>query len=131
MEIFIDFPGDSRVDAHFNDFTVPTDQPPTASAPTPFALFLSTIGTCAGIYVLGFCRQRNLPIEGIQLVERVHSNPATGMVEDIEVEIQIPPEFPEKYRDALIRSAEVCAVKKHLEHPPKINITTNILEPAY
>lgn len=128
MEILIDFPGGSRVDAHIGSFTIPTDQPPTSSAPTPFTVFLSSIGTCAGIYVLGFCRQRGLPIEGIQLIERVHSNPLSGMVERIEIEIQIPSTFPEKYRDSLIRSAELCAVKKHLEHSPQINIRTNTLE---
>ena len=127
MEMIIDFPGGSRVDAHFNQFTVPTDQPPTASAPMPFEVFLSSIGTCAGIYVLGFCRQRGLPTEGIQIVQRVHSNPATGMVEEIDLEIQIPPTFPEKYRDSLIRSAELCKVKKHLEQPPKFNISTQVV----
>jgi len=69
MEIIIDFPGGSRVDAHFGKFTVPTDQPPAATAPTPFDLFLSSIGTCAGIYVLGFCQQRGLPTDGIQVVQ--------------------------------------------------------------
>lgn len=129
MEMLIDFPGGSRVDAHFANFTVPTDQPPAASAPTPFAVFLSSIGTCAGIYVLGFCRQRNLPTDGIQIIERVHSNPMTGMVEKIDLEIQVPPSFPEKYRDSLIRSAELCAVKKHLENPPKFEITTQVTAP--
>ncbi len=128
MEMIIDFPGGSRVDAHFGNFTVQTDQPPVASAPTPFALFLSSIGTCAGIYVLGFCRQRNLPTDGIQIVERVHSNPYNGMVEKIDLEIHVPPSFPEKYRDSLIRSAELCAVKKHLENPPKFEITTQVNE---
>jgi ribosomal protein S12 methylthiotransferase accessory factor len=128
MDIIVDFPGGSRVDAHFGNFTVPTDQPPTASAPTPFAVFLSSIGTCAGIYVLGFCRQRQLPTEGMQIIERVHSNPLNGMVEKIEIEIKIPPTFPEKYRDSLIRSAELCAVKKHLEHPPQFDITTSTIE---
>ncbi len=128
MEMLIDFPGGSRVDAHFGDFTVKTDQPPVASAPTPFALFLSSIGTCAGIYVLGFCRQRNLPAEGIRILERIHSNPYNGMVEKVDLEIQVPPTFPEKYRDSLIRSAELCAVKKHLEKPPKFEITTLVAE---
>ncbi len=128
MEMIIDFPGGSRVDAHFGNFTVQTDQPPVASAPTPFALFLSSIGTCAGIYVLGFCRQRNLPTDGIQIVERVHSNPYNGMVEKIDLQIHVPPSFPEKYRDSLIRSAELCAVKKHLENPPKFEITTQVNE---
>jgi putative redox protein len=126
MEMLIDFPGGSRVDAHFGAFTVVTDQPPVASAPTPFALFLSSIGTCAGIYVLGFCQQRGLPTDGIRIIERVHNNPMSGMVEKIDLEIQVPAEFPEKYRDSLIRSAELCAVKKHLENPPKFDVTTKV-----
>jgi len=130
MELLIDFPGGSRVDAHFGSFTVATDQPPVASAPTPFAVFLSSIGTCAGIYVLGFCRQRGLSADDIRIMERVHSNPYNGMVEQIDLEIQVPPSFPEKYRDSLIHSAELCAVKKHLEKPPKFEITTKVTEPA-
>lgn len=127
MELNIDFPGGSRVDAHFGPFTIATDQPPAASAPTPFALFLSSIGTCAGIYVLGFCQQRGLPTDGIRIVQRVHSNRANGMVENIELEIQVPPEFPEKYRYSLIHSAELCAVKKHLENPPRFDVTTRVI----
>src|SRR6185436_8731067 len=126
MEILIDFPGGSRVDAHFGKFTVPTDQPPMASAPTPFELFLSSIATCAGIYVLGFCQQRGLPTEGIQIVQRTHSDPATGMIDEIDLDIILPSTFPEKYRDSLIRSAELCKVKKHLEKPPTFNIATKV-----
>jgi len=128
MEILVDFPGGSRVDAHFGNFTIPTDQPPTASAPTPFAVFLSSIGTCAGIYVLGFCKQRDLSMDGIRIMQHVHNDPLNGMVDEIDLEIQVPPTFPEKYRDSLIRSAELCAVKKHLEKPPKFEITTRVAE---
>ena len=127
MELLIDFPGGDRVDAHFGPFTVQTDQPPAdggqASAPTPFALFLASLGTCAGIYALNFCRQRDLPTEGLRIQERVHRNPDTGMVEKVELEIQVPPEFPEKYRPAILRAAGLCAVKKHLEDPPAFEIT--------
>jgi len=128
MEMIIDFPGGSRVDAHFGQFTVATDQPPAASAPTPFAVFLSSIGTCAGIYVLGFCQQRGLPTDGIRIVQRIH-NGFGGMVQKIDLEIRVPSSFPEKYRDSLIRSAELCAVKKHLETPPTFEVTTKVVEP--
>lgn len=128
MELLIDFPGGSKVDAHFSGFTVKTDQSVKGggegSAPSPFNIFLASIGTCAGIYVLGFCRQRNLPVEGIRILEKTNSNPATGMVDEIALEIQVPESFPEKYYDALIRSADQCAVKKHLENPPKFNVYT-------
>lgn len=128
MEIVVDFPGGSRVDAHFGNFTVPTDQPPIASAPTPFDLFLTSIATCAGIYVLGFCQQRGLPVEGIQIVQRTHSDPATRMIDQIDIEILVPSTFPEKYRDSLIRSAELCKVKKHIEKPPTFSVTTKVVE---
>jgi ribosomal protein S12 methylthiotransferase accessory factor len=124
MEMIIDFPGGARVDAHFGMHTVATDQPMQGggqdSAPTPFAVFLASIGTCAGIYVLGFCRQRGLPTEDIRIVQRVNYAPS-GMVTDIDLEIQVPPDFPAKYYDALIRSADQCKVKQHLEKPPRFN----------
>ena len=133
MEMIITFPGGARVDASFDSFTVQTDQPPSGggegSAPTPFGMFLASIGTCAGIYVLGFCKQRGLPTEGIRIVERVNRNPMTGMVEKIGLEIQVPPTFPQKYYDSLVRSAELCAVKKHLEHPPSFEVYTKSVEP--
>ena len=125
--MIIDFPGGSRVDAHFGPFTVATDQPPVAGAPSPFEIFLASIGTCAGIYVLGFCNQRNLPTEGIRIVQSINHSRLTGMVETIGLEIQVPKGFPEKYHDSLIRSAELCAVKKHLENPPKFEITTKVV----
>jgi len=128
MEMLIDFPGGSRVDAHFRGFTVPTDQPPAASTPMPFDLFLASIGTCAGIYVLGFCQQRGIPTEGVHIVQRVHSNPTNGMVEEIDLDIIVPPTFPEKYYDSLVRSAELCKVKKHLEKPPVFNIATKVTQ---
>jgi putative redox protein len=134
MQMIIDFPGGARVDAHFGQFNVQTDQPVQGggegSAPTPFALFLASLGTCAGIYVLGFCKQRGLSTEGIRILQNMHSNPMTGMVDNVELEIQVPPSFPEKYRPSLVRSAELCAVKKHFEQPPTFEITTKEVELA-
>ena len=134
MEMIIDFPGGARVDAHFGPYTVNTDQPPMGggegSAPTPFAIFLASMGTCAGIYVLGFCKQRGLPTDGVRIVQRMHSNPMTGMVSKVDLEIQVPSTFPEKYRPSLIKTAELCAVKKHFETPPSFEITTKEVEIA-
>ncbi len=100
MQMIIDFPGGAKVDAHFGPFTVPTDQPAqgggTASAPTPFAVFLSSVGTCAGIYVLGFCRQRGVSTEGMRIVQEPVYDPQTGMVVTIRLDIQLPKDFPEK-----------------------------------
>lgn len=127
-EMKIYFPGGKRVYAEYGGFTIETDQPVRGggdgSAPAPFDLFLASIGTCAGIYVLGFCRQRGLPADGIRIVQRPERDPRTGLVGRIGLDIEVPPEFPAKYRDALVRAADQCAVKKHLEHPPAFDVKT-------
>ncbi len=126
MDMIVTFPGGARVDAQFGPHTIRTDQPPQAggdgSAPAPFALFLASIGTCAGIYVLGFCRQRGLPTDGIRVVQRMEADPRTGMISNIGLDIEVPPAFPAKYHDALVRAASQCAVKKHLEAPPQFEV---------
>ena len=128
MEMEIVFPGGQRVDANMGGLTIETNQ--DGSAPSPFGLFLASIGTCAGIYVLSFCQQRGLPTEGVKIIQRMTHNPFTRMIDQVELDIQVPPDFPEKYYDAMIRSAELCAVKKHLEQPPQFNVHTSVVETA-
>lgn len=131
MEMIIEFPGNAKVDAHFGSFTVQTDQPPPSgeeSAPTPFELFLASLGTCAGIYVVGFCRKRNIPTEGIRIIQRSHANPETGMVDKVDLEIQVPPSFPKEYYGAVVRAAELCKVKKTIEQPPQFEVVAKEIQ---
>jgi putative redox protein len=130
MEIMVDFPGDARVDAHLGAFTVSTDQPVTAggtqSAPSPFEVFLASLATCAGVYVQGFCKMRGIPSEGIRLIQKTERNPDTKMVTKIFQEIQLPDGFPQQYVSAIIRAAESCLVKKHLETPPAFEVKASV-----
>jgi putative redox protein len=130
MEIIVDFPGGSRVDAHFKSFTVETDQPVDQgglnAAPTPFQAFLASLATCAGYYVMGFCKKRGIPSEGIRLVQRLEQDPATKMVGKVFQEILLPSGFPEQYVSAVKRAAESCLVKKHLDKPPEFEITASV-----
>lgn len=128
MDMTFTLPGGARIEGRFGAFTITTDQPPDATAPTPFMLFLASIGACAAYYVLAFCRQRSIPVEGIRILQHSEAGP-TGLVERIDLSIELPPEFPERYRSAVIRSAEQCSVKKHLEKPPAISIETVMLTP--
>lgn len=133
MELIIDFPGGARVDAHLGSFTIATDQPQLggeASAPTPFATFLASLGTCAGIYVLGFCRRRGLDTAGLRLVQRVAIDPETKIARRVELAIELPTGFPEQYRAAVVRAAEQCLVKKQLELPPEFAVTAVSQAPA-
>lgn len=126
MEITVKFPGNRRVVAELRGFTIETDQPEKAggdnAAPTPFEHFLASIATCSGVYVLDFCRNRGIPLDDVRVVEKVVRNPETHMVSDIAISIEVPSDFPDKYRDSIIRAVDLCAVKKHLFAPPRFEI---------
>ncbi len=128
MDLRIRFPGGKRVNADYKGFTIKTDQPTESdgegSAPTPFDLFLASIGNCSGFYVLSFCQARNIPTEKIRLILNTERNEKTKIVAKIAIEILLPEEFPEKYAEQLVRVAEKCTVKKNLENPPLFDIYT-------
>jgi putative redox protein len=127
MEMVVTFPGGKRVDAEYEGLTVFTDQSKEnggeGSAPTPFQLFLASLATCSGIYVLGFCEKRGIPTDGISLVQKTEKNKETKMYDHISIEIRLPADFPDRYIDAVIKSANLCAVKKHILTPPSFKIT--------
>ncbi len=122
----VSFPGGKCVDAEFNGFTIRTDQPVEAggagSAPAPFDLFLASIATCAGIYMKGYCDTRGLGTEGLGLQMRIERDPVQRRIARLVLDVTLPLGFPEKHREGIVRAAELCAVKKHLQHPPVIEI---------
>lgn len=127
MDMEIQFPGGKKVDALYKGFTIKTDQPKNkggeGSAPEPFSLFLTSIGTCAGIYVLNFCQNRNISTDELKMILRTEKDDETHMIKRITIEIYLPKEFPDSYKNAILKTASLCAVKKHMDHPPTIDIT--------
>ena len=126
-EIVVTLPGGKRVDAQVGRHLVRTDQPVAGggedSAPSPYQLFLASIGTCAGIFVAGFCQKRGLPTEGIRIVERLRTA-EDGSLAGVDLDIEVPPGFPEKYHEALVRVADQCSVKKAIQVQPRFAVRT-------
>jgi putative redox protein len=126
--MIVRFPGGKRVDAEYDGMTIRTDQSPKdggeGSAPPPFDLFLASIATCAGIYVKGYCDARSIPTEGVGLEMQIEREPGKYRVARLVLEIRLPEGFPEKHREAVIRAADLCAVKKHILQPPAFEVRT-------
>lgn len=126
MDIQVSFPGGKRVDATIGDRVIQTDQSPEyggeGSAPAPFDLFLASLATCAGIYVLGFCQARGIPTEGIRLSQRARFDESSKALVEVAIDVHLPATFPEKYRSAVIAAANNCRVKKVLASPPSFEV---------
>jgi len=129
MAMEVTFDGGKVITAHLNGHIIRTDQPVDQggenSAPSPFELFLAAIGTCAGIYVKSFCDKRDISSDGIKIIQSAEYNEETGLPTNIDLEIQLPDSFPEKYIDSVINVAELCKVKKTIISQPKFKITTS------
>jgi ribosomal protein S12 methylthiotransferase accessory factor len=125
----ITFEGGKVVAAHTRGHLIRTDQPLDNGggnvAPSPFDLYLASIGTCAGVYVKSFCDNRCIPTENITIIQRTVFDDETGLPVDITIDIQLPPDFPEKYKDSVVSVAELCKVKKSIAKPPVFKIVSS------
>jgi len=125
----ITFDGGKIITAHTHGHSIITDQPVdnggTNTAPAPFDIFLASIGTCAGIYVKSFCDNRNIPTEGIKIIQTQEWNQETGLPTAVKIDIKVPEGFPEKYKASLVHVAELCKVKKSIANPPRFEIVTS------
>lgn len=132
MAMEIVFAGGQKVDALYKGFRIQTDQPKYAggkgSAPAPFDLFLASLGTCAGIYVLSFCQERDISADKIKLILNTEKDRESKMIRRIDIEIQLPAAFPIKYKKAIVKAAELCTVTRHLYYPPKFDVHAEITE---
>jgi putative redox protein len=120
MEFQVRLAGGDRVVVSTGEHEVVTDQ--DGSAPNPFTLFLASVGACAGYYVARFCRQRGIPTEGVRIRQTHVRNEAEHRIGSIELTLELPPGFPPRYREAALRAAHTCTVKRHLEEPPSIRL---------
>lgn len=131
-EIVVTLPGGRRVDAQVRSHVLHTDQPLDNgggdTAPSPFELFLASIGTCAGIFVQGFCAKRGIATDGVRVVERAAFTD-DGVLSGVELEVQLPPEFPERYRGAITAVVEQCSVKKAIAAQPLFTVRTSAAAP--
>ncbi|MFL6197217.1 MAG: OsmC family protein [Thermoanaerobaculia bacterium] len=122
----ITFPGGVAVDSNFLGFTVHTDQRAdhggADTGPEPFELFLASLGTCAGFYALRFCQQREIDATGLGLRLTTEKDATGSRLGLVRMEIQLPEGFPEKYRDAIVRAADQCAIKRHIVEPPRFEV---------
>jgi ribosomal protein S12 methylthiotransferase accessory factor len=125
MEMTVSFPGGVAVNAEFRGHTVRTDQPAPhgfGSAPAPFELFLASLATCAGFYALRFCQERGLATDGMALALSTERDAERHRLAKVRIALTLPPEFPEKYRAAVVRAMETCAVKRAVLDPPLFEV---------
>lgn len=121
----ITFEGNKKVNVRVKDFDIRTDQAISqggeASAPTSIDLFLASLGSCSGVFVLNFLKKHNLP-ETVYLTLDPVWDIQEYVIEKVVVTIHIPKDFPEGYDNALVEVAKRCLVARHVSIKHEIQI---------
>jgi len=89
---------------------------------SPFLIFLATAGMCSAVYVRAFLQQRGMSLNGVSLTQKMEYNQMTNMVNTIDMIIDLPASFPEKYKETMKKVVAQCPVKRHLAEPPVFNV---------
>ena len=93
---------------------------------SPFLIFLATAGMCSAVFVQAFMGQRGMSVEDVKIIQRMNYNQFTNQVSDIDIHVDLPESFPEKYKSAIVNVVNQCPVKQHLLQPPAFNVIPTI-----
>jgi len=132
-ELIVKFGDGLKVDVEYKGFVVKTDQPARegggGTAPSPFDYFLVSLAACAGFYALAFCRERKISVDGLAVTMSTERGEVSKMIDKVTISVELPADFPEKYRFALVKAIDHCTVKAHILRPPQFEIVTRSKTP--
>ncbi len=127
--IEVNFPGGKKVDGKIENMIIKTDPSVKGggegSAPEPFQFFLMSIATCTGIYALDFCQTREIETKDMTLTMSCELDSSGRIYKKLSIDLKVPAGFPEKYKKAIVRTMDLCSVKKHIIDPPEFEIKTS------
>lgn len=92
------------------------------SAPTPTEVFISSLGACIGMYIVGYCNNTGRDTTDLTIKLDWEKEESPKRVNKIKVDIDLPKVNVEKKKDSLMRIVEKCLIHNTLKNPPEVNI---------
>lgn len=127
MHVEVGFPNKETIRTQCRDLVIETGPPPSLGgdpdAIGPFDLLLCALAACTGFGVLTFLDERGYSLADAGLRIDAVRGEETHLLDSIKIEIQVPADFPEKYRDAIVRATDQCLVKHQLGQKPAFEVS--------
>ena len=127
MRVDVCFPQSDKIQARAKGLEVEIGLPPhrggDPDAPGPFDLLLCSLALCTGYHVLTFLDERGISIADAGLCIQAERGEDTHLLDTVAMEIKVPGDFPDKYRDAIVRAAGQCLVKAQLGQAPEFKLS--------
>lgn len=125
QEVMIRFAPDSdNIEVNFKPFTVLAGGA-DRKQPSPGILFVSGALACTVSTARGYCASNNLPLP-VGAKANITVDPETNIIQNIDMNLILPADFPKDRIDALERAAGKCTVKKWWTNPPQFAVHTSV-----
>lgn len=119
-ELELTFPGGYKTKTKINGFEIVTDYPVELGGnneyPKPWDVFLSTVTSCHGVHVVGWCIENHIPYKDIKITLEIIEDPnQVGKYTDFIIEDNLPESFPrERIQEMLDEATADCWINRHL-----------------
>jgi uncharacterized OsmC-like protein len=114
-----------KIEVEMDPFTIEADGGDRTD-PSPGALFIAGVLACTASTARGYCRRNQLP-SPTGLSAKITFNDETHLIENVEMALAVPADFPKERLEALERAAGTCTVKNFWQNPPEFLISTHVL----
>ena len=92
--------------------------------PTPPEIFMDSLASCVGVYVVGYCNRAGLNTEGLTISvdwkKELKEKPY--YIKKIDVKIALPNAEVGSRKEELLSIANSCLIHETLERKPQVNI---------
>ncbi len=127
MKIEVSLLDGQQLKASFGEHEIISDQSTKVGGseeyPEPFDYFLASMPLCAAFFMRKFCQQRDISTDGLKVIQNNENIGDNKYKKNISLSVVLPDGFPDKYRKALLASANTCTVKKVIQEMPEFEIS--------
>lgn len=113
-----------QVTSGANSFVIdlPKEKGGGGEGPNSTDVFISSLGSCVGVYIVFYCEKVGIDCSGmvIDIDYKMADNPRR--VGEVDVKVSMSNAELGARKDAVLRTAQMCAVKNTFLNPPKIDI---------
>ena len=121
--------GGLRFDAAVRGHRIVTDQPVQTggedAAPTPLELIGTALASCIALYIVQYCRARQLSSEGLEVAVSQETSKGPYRISAFNVALTLPEGLSAEQREAIIHVARTCPVHNTLMHSPDITVSVD------
>lgn len=89
---------------------------------TPPEWLLASLGSCVGVYMVNFCKVKDLPYEGMEVEIASEKGTDPVRISSIRCDIHMPQGFPENMRESALKVAKQCMIHNTMHLTPDIVI---------